>query len=571
MVNINAIMNKNYFLLICIFYVCISCNKEILNSINNTTIDKTSNSIIKYSNIPPANSVSVLTQHNDNSRAGWNSHESILNTNNVNSSVFGKQFTLLVDDQVYAQPLVVSNVNYKSANHNIVFIATVNNSIYAFDAENGDALWTKNYTPSFYRPVRNTDMTGACGGSYLDFSGNIGIVGTPVIDSSAQIIYFVARVTSGSGTYLQQLHAVSILDGAELPNSPVTIIASYTGNGDGSYNNVIKFDAQKQNQRQALTLSNGVVFISFSSHCDWGPYHGWILGYDAKSLNQTIVYNDTPNGTDGGIWESGMGMAVDNNGNLYCVTGNGTVGVGVDQYNPLNRGESALKLSVNGASLKVSSFFSPFNYQYLENNDLDYGGLGAFLIPNTNLFFTGCKDGNLYILDKDNMGEYSTGSNQIYQTVSFNNPNANMHCQPSYFKSYSGAYVYIWPENEPLHQIPLIAGYFDINQQKTYNLNGPVGQNGAVISVSSNGSIDSTGIVWLSHAIPPYDAEHGVRPGILRAFSAIDVTKELWNSNTNSQLDGGGSYAKFSSPTIANGHVYLPTFSNQVVVYGLKK
>jgi hypothetical protein len=245
--------------------------------------------------------------------------------------------------------------------------------------------------------------------------------------------------------------------------------------------------------------------------------------------------------------------------------------VGADPTNTLNRGESALKLSVNGNTLKVNSFFTPYNYQYLENNDLDYGGLGAFLIPSTNLFFSGCKDGNLYILDKDNMGGYNVNANQIYQTVGFNNPNANMHCQPSYFKANTGAYIYVWPENEPLHQIPFIAGKLDITQQKTYNVNGPVGQNGAVISVSSNGNIDSTGIVWLSHAIPPYDAEHGVRPGILRAFSATDVTKELWNSNTNTQLDGGGSYAKFSSPTIANGHVYLPTFSNQVVVYGLKK
>jgi hypothetical protein len=146
-----------------------------------------------------------------------------------------------------------------------------------------------------------------------------------------------------------------------------------------------------------------------------------------------------------------------------------------------------------------------------------------------------------------------------------------MHCQPSYFKSSNAEYVYIWPENEPLHQIPISGGMLSIGQQKTYNVNGPVGQNGAVISVSSNGSVDSTGVVWLTHAVPPYDAEHGVRPGILRAFSAVDVTKELWNSNMNAAIDGSGNYAKFSSPTIANGHVYLPTFSNQVVVYGLKK
>ena len=563
---------QQYLCIIIIVALTSSCAKEILNTQGNTNVGgNTSASNTKYSNVPPPNSISVLTQHNDNSRAGWNNKENILNIHNVNGVSFGKQFALNVDDQVYAQPLVLSNVAIKNVNHNIVYIATVNNSVYAFDAENGDAIWYKNFNTTFYRPVRNTDMTGACGGSYVDFSGNMGIVGTPVIDSAAQLLYFVSRMTSGSGTYLQQLHSVSILDGSEQNGSPMTISASMNGYGDGNKAGVINFDSQKQNQRQALTLLNGVVYISFSSHCDWGPYHGWVLGYDAKTLQQKIVYNNTPEGYNGGIWESGMGMAADAQGNLYCVTGNGSVGISNDPTNLTNRGESALKLSVNGGSLKVSSYFTPYNYPYLENNDLDYGGLGAFLIPNSNLFFTGCKDGNFYILDKDNMGGFTNGSNQIHQTVSLNNANANMHCQPSYYKSASSEFVYVWPENESLHQMPLVGGLFNLSQQKTYNTNGPVGQNGAVISVSSNASIDSTAIVWVAHAIPPYDAEHGVRPGILRAFSATDVSTELWNSNATGTLDGGGNYAKFSSPTIANGHVYLPTFSNQVVVYGLKK
>jgi len=545
------------FLILSTCLIFTSCGKELL--------------INSSGNGSNSTAVSVLTQHNDNSRSGWNNKETKLNINNVNTTQFGKQFSLTVDDQVYAQPLVVGNVTIKNEKHNILVVASVNNSLYAFDAETGSPFWQKNYTYASYRAIKNTDMTGACGGGYVDFSGNMGIVGTPVIDAEKQIIYFVARSTNGNGTYIQQLHAISLIDGAEKNGSPMNIAATYNGNGDGSVNNIITFDPQKQNQRQALTLVNGVVYISFSSHCDWGPYHGWILGYDANTLQQKIVYNNTPNGINGGIWESGMGMAADNQGNLYCVTGNGTVGVGSDPTNLLNRGESALKLTVNGQSLKVSSYFTPYNYQFLEDNDLDYGGLGAFLIPNSNLFFTGCKDGNFYILDKDNMGGYNVGANQIHQTVGLNNANANMHCQPSYFKSSNAEYVYIWPENEPLHQIPISGGMLSIGQQKTYNVNGPVGQNGAVISVSSNGSVDSTGVVWLTHAVPPYDAEHGVRPGILRAFSAVDVTKELWNSNMNATIDGSGNYAKFSSPTIANGHVYLPTFSNQVVVYGLKK
>jgi hypothetical protein len=401
----------------------------------------------------------------------------------------------------------------------------------------------------------------------------MGIVGTPAIDSASQTIYFVARSTNGAGKFVQHMHAVSLFNGAEKAGSPVEITATYPGNGDGSINNFVSFDAQKQNQRQALTLLNGLVFVTFSSHCDWGPYHGWILGYDANSLQQSVVYNNTPNGINGGIWESGMGMAADAQGYLYCVTGNGTVGINNDPNNLINRGESALKLSVTGSTLTVKSFFTPFNYQILEDNDLDYGGLGAFLIPNSNTFFTGCKDGNFYVLNKDNMGGYTPGANQIQQTININNVNANMHCQPSYFKGTSKEYVYVWPENEPLHAYPFNSGtgIFDVANQIIYNVNGPVGQNGGVISVSSNGNIDTSGIVWIAHAIPPYDAEHGVRPGILRAFSATDITKELWNNQQNATVDGAGNYAKFSSPTIANGHVYLPTFSNQVVVYGLKK
>lgn len=541
----------------------VSCSKDLNQVKSTSTLDSL-----------PKNSISVLTQHNDNTRAGWNNHETFLTVNNVNTNKFGKQFVLGVDDQVYAQPLVISNLNINGGVQNIVFIATVSNTLYAFDAEKGSLIWTKNYTaPQYTRAPRNTDMTGACGGSYFDFSGAMGIVGTPVIDSASQTIYFVARSTNGTGKFIQHMHAVSLLNGSEKTGSPVEITATYPGNGDGSNNNYLSFDAQKQNQRQALTLLNGTIFVTFSSHCDWGPYHGWILGYDANSLQQKIVYNNTPNGIDGGIWESGMGMAADAQGYLYCVTGNGTVGITNDPTNLTNRGESALKLSVSGSTLTVKSYFTPYNYQYLEDNDLDYGGLGAFLIPGSNTFFTGCKDGNFYVLNKDNMGGYTPGANQIQQTININNIDANMHCQPSYFKGASKEYVYVWPENEPLHAMPFNSntGLFDMANQIKYNVNGPVGQNGGVISVSSNGNIDTTGVVWIAHAVPPYDAEHGVRPGILRAFSATDITKELWNNQQNSSIDGAGNYAKFSSPTIANGHVYLPTFSNQVVVYGLKK
>src|SRR3989442_1254884 len=514
-------------------------------------------------------SVAVLTQHNDNTRAGGNDKETALTTSNVNVQQFGAVFTPRVDDQVYAQPLVVGHVSVGGGDRNVVYIATVNNTLYAYDGDDGTLYWQRGVTAPGMRPPRNTDMTGACGGSYQDFSGNIGIVGTPVIDAARGTMYFVARSTTGS-TFVQYLHAVNIVDGNEIAGSPTAITATYNGNGDGSVNGVIAFDAQRQNQRQGLTLLNGLVYVTFSSHCDWGPYHGWILGYDAATLQQQVVYNATPNGYAGGMWESGTGMAADAQGNLYVVTGNGTVGDTANPPSPTNRAESALKLTPAGSTLQVASYFTPYAYQYLNDNDLDYGGMGGFLIPNSGYYLTGAKDGTLYLLNKDDMGGYLPSLAPVRQVVALGS-SANMHCQAAYYKGSAKEFIYVWSENQPLRAIPFDRGsnLMDPQGQVLFGGGGPTGQSGAVLSVSSNGSTDGTGIVWASYASPG-DAESFVSPGILRAFDANDVPQELWKNQQNAALDAAGNYAKFSSPTIANGHVYLPTFSSRVVVYGLR-
>jgi hypothetical protein len=517
---------------------------------------------------PNPQSVSVLTQHNDNTRAGWNNQETALTTSNVNVQQFGKVFTLLVDGEVYAQPLVVGHLAIGGGDHNVVYVATVNNTVYAFDGDNGRLYWQKSFTRSGWRPPKNTDMTGACGGTYTNFSGNMGIVGTPAIDPASETMYFVARSTTGS-QFAQYLHAVNLVTGNEVAGGPKLITAAVSGSGDGSVNGTITFDAQRQNQRQGLTLLSGVVYMSFSSHCDWGPYHGWILGYDAATLQQQVVYNATPNGYAGGMWESGAGMAADAQGNLYVVTGNGTVGDSGDATNLRNRGTSALKLTRSGSTLQVTSYFTPQNYQFLNDYDLDYGTGGAFLIPNSVYYMTGGKDGNLYLLNKDAMGGFQASSNQVQQVVTLSG-NANMHCQPAYYKGSAKEFVYVWSENDPLRAIPFdrSSNLLDPPSQLSGGP-GPTGQSGAVLSVSSDSSKDGTGILWASYASSG-DAESFVTPGILRAFDANDVTRELWNNKQNAARDGAGTYAKFSPPTIANGHVYLPTFSNKVVVYGLQ-
>jgi hypothetical protein len=304
------------------------------------------------------------------------------------------------------------------------------------------------------------------------------------------------------------------------------------------------------------------------------------LGYDEKSLQQKIVYNDTPNGENGGIWESGMGMAADGQGNMYVVTGNGTVGQGnlflssgngTNEVNanpnptdPTDRGESALKLTPSGSTLALTDYFTPTNYLDLNNNDLDYGVMGSFLIPNTTYYITGCKDGNLYLLNTANMGAYSSVANQVVQTIPLN---VSLHCQPAYYQGASTGTFYVWSENDQLRAFQFSNGKFAFTPQVS-TLQGPTGGCGADISVSSNGTASGTGIVWASYANSG-DAGAALASGILRAFDATNITKELWDSS-QSTGDYPGYYAKFSSPTVVDGHVYLATFSNQVVVYGLK-
>ncbi len=520
--------------------------------------------------------VNVLTQHNDLKRTGWNSNETQL-TQSAVSSNFGMLFKRAVDDQIYAQPLVVSNITVNGKKRNVVYVATVNNSMYAFDADDTAAntpLWQVSLTYPGARAIKNSDMTGACGGYYQDFSGKMGIVGTPVIDTVSNTLYVVARsVTTSGATFMQYLHALDITTGLEKTGSPVYITATYQGYGDGSNGSYITFDQQHENPRPGLLLYNGVVYISWASHCDWSPYHGWVIGYDAKTLLRKYVYNDTPDGGLGGIWMSGQAPAVDDNGIIYLSTGNGTVGNG-NAGDTINRGESLLKLQPTGSTLKVLDFFTPDDYQYLENNDLDYGVDGVLLIPNTNLSLSGSKESYLYLIDDNKMGGVTSNNSNAIQMLDVNASYAfgakELHGSPVYYKNNTGQeYIYAWADGGHLKQFPFDRGAdkFDTANKIVGYSTLPDGEPGAMLSLSSNGSTVGTGILWASHPLQG-DANQSVVPGELEAFDANDVTHELWNSNWNNR-DAVGNLAKFVCPTIANGKVYMATFSNYLAVYGL--
>ena len=521
--------------------------------------------------------VAVLTQHNNLARTGANLQETLLTTNNVNTNSFGLLFTRAVDDQVYAQPLVMTNVSIAGkGSHNLVIVATVNDSVYAFDADDAsvtNAYWQRSFTNATAVAVKNTDMVGTPCGTYTDFSGNMGLVSTPVIDPATGTLYLLARTKESGSTFVQKLHALDIHTGNERSGSPVIITGKYPGNASDSVGNVLTFDPQKQNQRSALALVNGVIYIAWASHCDWQSYHGWLLGYDATNLQQVAAYVSTPNGIEGGVWMSGQGLSADASGNLYLSTGNGSVGIKGNARDLTNRGESFLKLTRSGTNLNVTSWFTPQNYSYLETGDIDLGSAGVLLIPNTTLAFSGGKQGVLYLVNRDNMGGLSFSSADTNVVQYFTNNMTGAHQvmgAPVWWDGPNGSCAYVWVSNSDFlrqYKFDPVKGKFQLPGLRSQTA-APAGTPGGILSLSANGTNAGTGIVWASHQLGG-SANQSVRPGILRAFDAQNVTNELWNSEQLTNRDSVGNFAKFVPPTVANGKVYLATFSSRLNVYGL--
>jgi uncharacterized repeat protein (TIGR03806 family) len=521
--------------------------------------------------------VAVLTQHNNLSHTGANLAETALNTSNVNTNSFGLLYTRAVDDQIYTQPLIMTNVDVPGKGvHNLVIVATVNNTVYAFDADDAsvtEPYWTNSFNrpPNIVAPNRE-DMSaiGACGGDYHDFSGNCGIATTPVIDPESGTIYIANRTKEFGTNFVQRLHALDIRTGKERPNSPVIIKATYPGTGSGSKNGVIAFDPVKQNQRTALVLVKGIVYLTWSSFCDLSPYHGWIIGYNAATLDQEVVYNDSANGDQAGIWMSGEGVSADDDGNLYLSTGNGSVGTRENPRDPVNRGESFLKLKRNGSTLEVVSWFTPGNYQNLERGDVDLGSSGFTLIPGTKLAYSGGKEGVGYLVDRDNMGGLTHGNKDTNCLQTFRVSSDQIHGGMVWWDCPSGSFGYTWPASVNLQQYKFdrSTNRFILPAFAKSPRPAPGGQPGGILAVSADGNKAGSGILWGVHQLIG-DANHTVQPGFLHAFDAQDVSHELWNSEQIPSRDHLVSFAKFVPPTVANGKVYVATFSGQLDIYGL--
>ena len=483
--------------------------------------------------------VNVLTQHNDNFRTGANLNETTLTPSNVNVKRFGMLFKRVVDDQVYGQPLYVANVNIAGGPHDVVYITTVNNSVYAFDAVSPSAAkpyWHVN----FGAPVSLAEGNFGC----TDINGNMGIIGTPVIDAGRHTLYVVA-LTKAAGSYIQRLHALDISTGADLPNSPVIISAP-------------GFDALNQNQRPALLLANHTVYVGYASHCDKQPYHGFLLGYDAATLRQTGVFNASPAGDGASIWQSGQGPAVDAAGNIYFVTSNGSWN-GTTDFS-----ESFIKLD---PQLKLLDWFTPTNHAELDAKDNDLNSSGAMLLPGTNLVTDGGKEGVLYLVDTTRMGHL--GDEHAVQH--FAASSSHLHSLAYWNSAKHGPLVYVWGQKDQLKVFKLNGGLF-VTTPFASRPDANEGHPGAMVSISANGSKD--GILWAAiHASG--DSWHESRPGVLHAYDADNVAHELWNSLQDAPRDDCNNYSKMAPPTIASGRVYLASFgtenvdTGQLCVYGL--
>lgn len=489
--------------------------------------------------------VDVLTQHNNNDRTGTNLRETVLTPENVTLSRFGMLFKRVVDDQLYTQPLVVTGVLVGGGTRDLVYVTTVNNSVYSFDANDPDAskpVWHVNFgTPA---NVNSTDF--GC----LDINGQMGIIGTPVIDKARGVLYVVALTQVGQKTeqgtgFTQKLHELDLATGADLPESPVTIQAA-------------SFNPLMQNQRPALLLANGIVYVGYASHCDKDPYHGFLFAYDAKTLRQVSVLNTSPTGSEASIWQSGQGPAADEQGNVYVVTGNGS------WDGRKNFSESFLKLTPD---LHLLDWFTPTNHFALDKHDLDLNSSGATLIPGKHLVIGGGKEGVLYALDTRNFGHL--GDEHALQH--FKATASHLHSLVYWHSAAIGDSLYVWGQRDKAKVFRIRGDKLDETPEMMRDVPNE-GHPGAMLSLSANG--DKDGILWAAiHATG--DSWHESRPGVLHAYDADDIRHELWNSLQNPERDDCGEYSKMAPPTIANGRVYLASFGSENVgtgqfcVYGL--
>ena len=526
--------------------------------------------------------VPVLTWRYDNTHAGQNTNETVLTPSNVNPSSFGKLFSLTVDSTSYAQPLYVPGLKMSDGNvHNVLFVATENDSIYAFDADsNGGA----NAKPIWHVTLLDSAHGAASGATAIpwnqkdaiygqgDIGPTIGITGTPVINAATNTMYVVGN-TEESGVFYSRLHAINIVTGAEqkspvVAKSPVTITATVSGTGTGSSGGKVSFNPLVDNQRPALDFYNGYVYIGYAAHGDIGPWHGWLFAYNATTMQQSAALCLSPNGGGAGIWASGAGLPIDDDasgGRMFVVTGNNGPNdfTSLPPFNSSSQlGESVVDFSLANGGLAATEAFTSYNAEKLDDGDLDQGAGGILMVPDQDgahphILVQAGKEGRLLVLNRDNLGGYNKGGSS--------NPDAlqdmtgvigGMWSTPAYWNGN----VYFWPSKDYPKQFSMNDGVLSAEPVTKGSIYSAFP--GPSFSISSNGTDD--GIAWAVRS----DQFVTYGTAVLYAWAANSLTKPIYESDTNSSRDGMGSATKFSIPLVTNGKVYAISHY-QVDVYGL--
>jgi len=558
-----------------------------------STVDTTQSASVQ---IGVTDLAGMYTYHDDLARDGVNQQEYALTPGDVNSSSFGKLFSCTVDGAIYAQPLWVANVEVGGAPHNVVYVATEHDSLYAFDADASPCtkLWQVSLIDLSHGGTGDETTIPAgptgylVGKGYGDLTPEVGVTGTPVIDPTTGTLYVVSKSMNAAGTlFYQRLHAIDITSGAEKAGSPVDIAATYPGTAAGG--STVPFSARMEDQRAGLALYNGTVYIAWGSHEDALPYYGWVIGYtyDGAAFTEASAYNSAPNTGMGGIWMSGAAPAVDEQGRLYVLTGNGAFDAASPTVPDNDYGDSLVQLS---ASLQVLGYFTPSDQQSDDSFNNDFGSGGPTVLadlpagsPVTHLAIAGGKDGNLYVYNRDALGGFGDG-NAWQETAVGTEGNLDTDTPGVLFSvgAIWNDYYYLAGAGGPLQEYQLDPATAKLSLTTTgTSPSGGFLFPGATPSISAEG--DANGIVWvLDNSQFCTRASPGCGPTVLHAYDATNVANELWNS-AESGSDQAGNAVKFTVPTVANGKVYVGTRGNntggdygstsrsgELDVYGLK-
>ena len=502
----------------------------------------------------------ILTAQYDSFRTSWNASEIYLNVGNVNQARFGKLFSRQLDGWVYAQPLYMRSLTLPGHGAvNVVFVCTANNTVYAFDADSASVsapYWSTNLGPADNTP----NGPGSPNSEPL-----LGIISTPVIVPAMQALY-VAAATRENGHRVYRLHALDTATGQEKFGGPVVISGQVPGTSFDAVNGVVAFNPDFHLIRASLAATTDTVYVATAGTRDTEPFHGWIFGYGLSSLQQTAILNLTPNGQEGGVWQSVRAPVIDANGFLYVESGNG------DYDGVFNFGESIVKLSTT-PGLHVTDWFTPDNWSHLNDFDLDLAAAGPLLVPGTQFLIGSGKTGILYVLNTASMGRLQAGNGQIVQSFqasagcSANDSSCDWVNDPVFWNNSTAPTLYAWPLNDVLRSYSWSNGQL----VTTPIASGALASNypGGFLSGSSNNNTAGTGILWAITGDDGSNSGNGFQLATLRAFDATNITNELWNSGQNGARDSLGYLAKFVRPVVANGKVYAGTFSSQLVVYGL--